>query len=67
MAPVGRIVAIDTENPGIKLESAGRLLETKPPLLRILCTAAKFVAGTEANCEGTTKLRDGAMKLTPGA
>lgn len=67
MGLVERMVAIDTENPGIKLENAGRLLETKPPLLRMLCTAAEFDAGTEVNCEGTTKLRDGAMLLSPGS
>lgn len=67
-APVGRIVAIDAENPGIKLESAGRLLDTKPPLLRTLCTAAELLAGTEVNAEGTTKLRDGDRPLlSPGS
>lgn len=40
--------AAGAENPGIRLDKAGRLLETRPPLARILLTAATLLVGTVA-------------------
>ena len=49
--------AVGAENPGIKLDRAGRLLETRPPFARTLLTAAKLLIGTE---ETTSKLGEAA-------
>ena len=52
--------AVTTENPETRLDKAGRLLDARPPLARILLTAALLLVGIEPTPTSEPKLGEAA-------